>query len=60
MLCPMCRKGEMEEKSIVTGILDSNLDTRTELICNVCQHRLVQMDIKESLNLDEKTEVEKI
>jgi hypothetical protein len=41
MLCPTCKKGEIEEKSIVTGILDSNSDIRTELICNVCQQRLV-------------------
>ena len=42
MLCPTCKKGEMEEKSILTGTLDSNLDTRTELVCNVCKQRLVQ------------------
>jgi hypothetical protein len=59
MLCPHCKKGEMEEKSVVTGILDSNSDTRTELICNVCRHKLVEMDVKESLNLDEKIESEK-
>ena len=33
----------MEEKSILPGTLDSNLDTRTELICNACKQRLVQM-----------------
>jgi hypothetical protein len=32
----------MEEKSILTGTLDSNLDTRTELICNICKQILVQ------------------
>lgn len=42
MLCPTYKKDEMEEKSIVTGILDFNSDIRTELICNVCQQRLVQ------------------
>jgi len=32
----------MEEKSILTGTLDSNLDTRTELICNFCKQKIVQ------------------
>ena len=32
----------MEEKSILTGALDSNLETRTELVCNVRKQRLVQ------------------
>ena len=61
MLCPTCKKGEMEEKSVITGILDSNLDTRTELICNVCHQRLVQASpAREYVPVSEKLDSEKI
>jgi hypothetical protein len=50
----------MEEKSVLTGILDSNLDIRTELICNVCKHRLVQTSpAREYVPGSENTEVKK-
>jgi hypothetical protein len=29
MLCPTCKKGEMEEKSVITGMLNSNSDINT-------------------------------
>ena len=61
MLCPTCRKGEMEEKSIVRGILDTNSDIRTELICNICQQRLVQgSPAREYVPVSEKLDSEKI
>jgi hypothetical protein len=50
----------MEEKSILTGILDSNLDTRTELICNVCKQRLVQASpAREYVPVSDNTDVKK-
>jgi hypothetical protein len=55
-----CKKGEMEEKSILTGTLDSNLDTRTELICNVCKRRLVQAShAREYVPVSDNTDVKK-
>ena len=60
MLCPTCKKGEMEEKSILTGTLDSNLDTRTELICNFCMQRLVQTSpAREYVRVNDNTDVKK-
>jgi hypothetical protein len=60
MPCPTCKKGEMEEKSILTGTLDSNLDTRTELICNVCKQRLVQAShAREYVPVSDNTDVKK-
>ena len=60
MLCPTCKKGEMEEKSILTGTLDSNLDTKTELICNVCNQRLVQgSPAREYVPVSDNTDVKK-
>ena len=60
MLCPTCKKGEMEEKSIITGILDSNSDIRTELICSVCHQRLLQASpAREYVPVNEKIDVEK-
>jgi hypothetical protein len=50
----------MEEKSILTGTLDSNLDTRTELICNVCKQRLVQAShAREYVPVSDNTDVKK-
>jgi hypothetical protein len=61
MLCPTCKKGEMEEKSTVMGILDSNSAIRTELICNVCHQRLVQASPRrEYVPASEKLDSEKI
>ena len=60
MLCPTCKKGEMEEKSILTGTLDSNLDTRTELVCNVCKQRLIQTShTREYVPVSDNTDVKK-
>jgi hypothetical protein len=60
MLCPTCKKGEMEEKSILTGTLDSNLDTRTELICNFCKQKIVQASpAREYVPGSENTNVKK-
>jgi hypothetical protein len=50
----------MEEKSVITGILDSNSDIRTELICNVCHQRLVQASpAREYVPVSEKLDSEK-
>jgi hypothetical protein len=50
----------MEEKSVITGIIDSNLDTRTELICNVCHQRLLQSSpVREYVSVNEKLDSEK-
>jgi hypothetical protein len=57
---PHCKKGEMEEKSVVADIdSKSDTDSKTELMCNLCFHRLVQIDNSESLNLQEKVDIEK-
>ena len=51
----------MEEKSIITGILDSNSDIRTELVCNVCHQRLVKTSpAREHVPVSEKLDSEKI
>jgi uncharacterized protein YlaI len=61
MLCPICKKGEMEERSVITGILDSNSDIKTELICNACNQRLVQASpAREYVPVSEKLDSEKI
>lgn len=50
----------MEEKSVVADIdSKSDTDSKTELMCNLCFHRLVQIDNSESLNLQEKVDTEK-
>jgi hypothetical protein len=59
-VCSTCKKGEMEEKSILTGTLDSDLDTRTELICNVCKQKLVQTSHpREYVSVSDNTDVKK-
>jgi hypothetical protein len=50
----------MEEKSILTGTLDSDSDTRTELICNVCKQKLVQTSHpREYVSVSDNTDVKK-
>ncbi len=50
----------MEEKSILTSALDSNLDIRTELICNACKQRSVQTShAREYVPMSDNTDVKK-
>ena len=59
-VCSTCKKGEMEEKSILIGTLDSDSDTRTELICNVCKQRLVKASpAREYVPVSDNTDIKK-
>jgi hypothetical protein len=48
----------MRERTLITDF-DSNttIDEKTELICDLCFHRLVQIHKQQSLNLDEKVDI---
>lgn len=58
MLCPHCKKGEMREKSIVMD-MGSSVPGRTDLICDLCFHREVQMNLEESINIHDSVERKK-
>jgi hypothetical protein len=50
----------MEEKSYAHRYFDSDLDTRRELICNVCKQKLVQTSHpREYVSVSDNTDVKK-
>ena len=51
------KKGQLEERSLITGMSDSNSDSKTVLICNVCHQRLAQVSLRENIDITRSTHI---
>lgn len=58
-ICPHCKKGKMRERSATVSVGIPDAGDTTELVCDLCRHRIVKVDIHENINLSESVNAEK-
>jgi len=58
-ICPHCKIGKMRERSAIVDVGIPDTADVTELVCDLCRHRIVKVDRNEHLNLSESVKAKK-
>jgi hypothetical protein len=58
-ICPHCKKGKMRERSAIFGVGIPDTGDRTELICDLCRHRIMKADFNPHVNVSDSIKEEK-
>ncbi len=58
--CPHCKTGTMRGRSAIVDVGIPNTGDKTELVCDMCRHRVVKIDFHESIKVREYVEAKKI
>jgi DNA-directed RNA polymerase subunit RPC12/RpoP len=59
ILCPHCKKEKMRERFAEVNVNIPDRGDTTELVCDLCRHRIVKVDVKETIKLDDTVSSEK-